>query len=86
MACNNWRRIINPPSGPVDTSTTPAVGYNYNQMADGLNNSNLDSISYPNMARIEIRIMTRSRARNPSPASASPGTTATVTTAALHLP
>ena len=40
------------PSGAVDASTTPAVSYNHNEMADGRNNSNLDSIGYPN-GRVE---------------------------------
>ena len=34
-------------SGAVDTSTTPVVQYSYTEMADGVNNSRLTSITYP---------------------------------------
>jgi hypothetical protein len=63
------------------TSSTPAVGYNYNDMADGLNNSNLDSIVYPNG-----RIVDYDHGQNQDPVTeiTVSGTTATVTTAVAH--
>jgi hypothetical protein len=67
-------------SGSV-SGGTPAVGYNYNVMSDGQNNSKLESTVYPNG-----RILDTDYSPNQEPVTgiAVSGTTATVATAVAH--